>query len=852
MFRISLKKLIFLMFAAMNLKKRVILIYSLLSLILVSCAKEDTAKNNGMGTFTMKLNATSEVIGLNEKSRAEEAGEGETLILPDVNDFSVSISSLGEQVCGWSSYKDMCEEEMPELRVGTYQVKAWYGDVSKEGFELPYFEGNQEFSIKKNETTPVEVTCYLGNAQVKVNYTDEFKNYFSDYSAVIATSLGNEVEYVKDETRAAYFSPGELIAKVKVKKSGQSTENVYQVKVFEAKARHIYLLTLDVEAGSATMTVSFSDDVAGEEVRFDVSDAALNSPAPYFKANGFTESVPFQSIEGAEPKEQVTAYVNAVAGIQSCRLTTTSGFLSGKEWPDVVDLAAPGKYASILTEMGLETKGLEGNRDQMAQVNFTKLIKNLPTGGNHIFKLEATDVYGKVSDTPLVLTVTPQECEFAVAATSTEAPFYGNTCQVNVSFKDGNPANVHFQLAEGKQDLEFVRAEELPSEEGLKVYTVYLKAPETVKFINPFKVSASYLSYIKETGELPVSMGILVDNPGDVWAKKAVFHVYNETALADIKLQRQQGDVWTDVTTESSGSYSLVAKGLDSGTSLKLRAVKGEEYSNSVDITTEEELQVPNSDFEQWSVQEVWYKTIFLSGGEHIYSYYPYTTSSEDRWWSTFNDMTTQQQSGVASWYYCAYPGTMPTNASEMHTATWHWNTYGGTSLSTGAYQGNVAAEIATVGYGSNNWLNGSHETDNRQAGYLYLGTFNRDTQEKNMTHTFTSRPDVVQFYYKFYSYNGETTKAYAKLYDANRNVIGEGELKITQAVDTYTLGVINISYPQKEKASYMELVFMSTDATSPGTKDIQGSKGALNAGYGDSRHVGSILTVDDVKLIYE
>lgn len=840
------------MFAAMNLKKRVILIYSLLSLILVSCAKEDTTKNNGMGTFTMKLNATSEVIGLNEKSRAEEAGEGETLILPDVNDFSVSISSLGEQVCGWSSYKDMREEEMPELRVGTYQVKAWYGDVSKEGFELPYFEGNQEFSIKKNETTPVEVTCYLGNAQVKVNYTDEFKNYFSDYSAVIATSLGNEVEYVKDETRAAYFSPGELIAKVKVKKSGQSTEAVYQAKVFTAESRHIYTLTLDVDAGSATMTVSFSEDVAGEEVRFDVSDAALNAPAPYFKANGFTESVPFQSIEGAEPKEQVTAYVNAVAGIQSCRLTTTSGFLSGKGWPDVVDLAAPGKYASILTEMELETKGLEGNRDQMAQVNFTKLIKNLPTGGNHIFKLEATDVYGKVSDTPLVLTVTPQGCEFSVAASTVEAPFYGNTCQVNVSFKDGDPANVHFQLAEGKQDLEFVRAEELSSKDGLKVYTVYLKAPETVKFINPFKVSASYLSYIKETGELPVSMGILVDNPGDVWAKKAVFHVYNETALADIKLQRQQGDVWTDVTTESSGSYSLVAKGLDSGTSLKLRAVKGEEYSNSVDITTEEELQVPNSDFEQWSVQEVWYKTIFLSGGEHIYSYYPYTTSSEDRWWSTFNDMTTQQQSGVASWYYCAYPGTMPTNASEMHTATWHWNTYGGTSLSTGAYQGNVAAEIATVGYGANNWSELGHDTEYRQAGYLYLGTFNRDTQEKNMTHTFTSRPDAIQFYYKFYSYNGETTKVYAKLYDVNRNLIGQGELRITQSIDTYTQGRVGISYEQKAKASYIELVFMSTDATSPGTKDIQGSKGAWKAGYGDSRHVGSILTVDDVKLIYE
>ena len=32
---------------------------------------------------------------------------------------------------------------------------------------------------------------------------------------------------------------------------------------------------------------------------------------------------------------------------------------------------------------------------------------------------------GKVSDTPLVLTVTPQGCEFSVAASTVEAPFTG-------------------------------------------------------------------------------------------------------------------------------------------------------------------------------------------------------------------------------------------------------------------------------------------------------------------------------------------------------------------------------------------------------------------------------------------
>lgn len=842
------------MFAAMNLKKKVILIYSLLSLIFVSCSKEDATRSGEMGTFTMSLNATSEVIGLNEKSRAEEAGEGETLILPDVNDFSVSISSLGEQVCGWSSYKDMCEEEMPELRVGTYQVKAWYGDVSKEGFELPYFEGNQEFSIKKNETTPVEVTCYLGNAQVKVNYTDEFKSYFSDYSAVIATSLGNEVEYVKDETRAAYFSPGELIAKVKVKKSGQSTEAVYQAKVFTAESRHIYTLTLDVDAGSATMTVSFSEDVAGEEVRFDVSDAALNAPAPYFKANGFTDNVPLEPIEGAEQKEQVTAYVNAVAGIQSCRLTTSSDFLLGKGWPRDVDLADSGEYASILTEMGLKTKGLEENRAQMAQVDFTTLIANLPAGGKHDFKLEATDIYGKVSETPLVLTVTPQGCEFSVAASTVEAPFYGNTCQVNVSFKDGNPANVHFQLAEGKQDLEFVRAEELSSKDGLKVYTVYLKAPETVKFINPFKVSASYLSYIKETGELPVSMGILVDNPGDVWAKKAVFHVYNETALADIKLQRQQGDVWTDVTTESSGSYSLVAKGLDSGMSLKLRAVKGEEYSNSVDITTEEELQVPNAGFEDFYDEYVW-KGINVAGGNvDMYTFYPYAKGETDPWWSSRNALTTAEEgAGDFSYYYIVYPATTYVNSS--------WAASSKVGLPTVPCSGDKSAEIASIGWGKGSTcttglLGNKMSCKKTIAGALFIGTYTNG--EEHHGHEFSSRPQKMTFSYRFHSYNSESASATIRLEHRDGDliyVLAEKELILTpdmvsNEVQTGELALDYNEQSSKYKATHISISFLSSTADSPAYEPFYVADNWNGNRY--SRAIGNVLVIDDVKLIYE
>lgn len=818
------------MFAAMNLKKRVILIYSLLSLILVSCAKEDTAKNNGMGTFTMKLNATSEVIGLNEKSRAEEAGEGETLILPDVNDFSVSISSLGEQVCGWSSYKDMREEEMPELRVGTYQVKAWYGDVSKEGFELPYFEGNQEFSIKKGENTPVDVTCYLGNAQVKINYTEAFKNYFSSYSGLIATSLGNEIEYAQDESRAAYMAPGELVVKVKVKKSGQAKETTYQAKVFTAEARHIYALTLDVDAGSTTMTVSFSDDVAGEEVRFDVSDAALNAPAPYFKANGFTEGVPLEPIEGVKP-ETVTAFVNAVAGIQSCRLTTSSTYLSGKGWPEVVDLTDAGDGATILNELGLTTKGLAGNRDQMAQVDFTALIENLPKGENYEFKLEAVDLYGKVSEKPLVLTVTPQDCEFSVSATQAKAPFYGNTCQVNVSFKGGNPENVRFQLAEGnKEVLEFVRLEELPSGDGLKTYTVYLKAPETVKFVDPFKVSASYLSYNKETDALPVGIGILVDNPGDVWAKRAVFHVYNATDLASVKLQKQQGDSWTDVTTEVSGSYSLIAKGLDSGTALTFHAVEGEESSNSVNVTTEEELQVPNAGFEYWSYEQP---------QSNWKRWFPWNENELTRGWNTLNPKTTSAENAIApNFAYVNNSGTIET---------------------TDKHSGDKAALIRTVGWGSGTTAPGPFwdgDIKNVDSGYLYLGEYSEEPETSYVPYGFTSRPTSLSFYRKYTPSSGKKTsednyEVWVKVENRDNGqviLLGEGYLKEGGKTTSYSEQKVSINYVNtKYRATHLYIIFKS------GTEnryDYMSVPSRMN--LSDGEYVGSQLYIDDVNLIYE
>ena len=831
-----------------------------------SCAEEDDGGSGTTGTLRISLETSAEVLGGSGSSASRV--ESQAADSPDVNDFALSVTNQGETVYEWSSYKEVAEAGEVELRPSTYTAKAWYGSLDTEGFELPYYEGSSDFQIKKGESTPVTVTCYLANSTLNIVYTDEFKQYFQEYSVAVSTSLGHTVDFSQTEERSAYFTPGKLTVNASVKKAGQINAAVYKVKEISAEARHAYTLTLDVDAGSATMKVSFSETVSEEErVEFPVTDEALSAPAPYFKANGFTSGENFSMIEGNVLDDRVYAYVNAVGGIVSCNLTTVSSYLQEQGFPSSVNLAEQGEYAEVMERQGLEVKGLSENRSQMAMADFTRLLASLPAGEEHVFTLsDATDLYGKTSGSDkLTLKVVVTPCDFTIASAGEQVEFLSQECKVKVSFSTdaadykGNPEKLSYSIdgEEEKTELAYVGSETADN----KNFTVTLRATDDTKFVEPFKVTGNYSSYTHTTDNLDVGYGIWVAHEGDVWAKKVVFHLFNEE-YDNINIQYLSGGTWHTLDNlEKMADYQpgvgtmVAAHGLPSNTTFRFRAVMndGSNPTNEFEVTTEEELQIPNSGFEDWYDVMVWGASGI--GGKDIYSFYPYKENETDRWWSTLNDKTTQEQSGgfiSGSWYYRAYPGTVPTNAASMHTASWHWNTHGGLSLSQGAYEGDAAAEIATVGYGVNSWTDAGHGTDYRECGQLFVGTFDRSSQQQTLGHAFTSRPQRVEFYYKFYSYNGETTKAYAKFYDKDNVEIGGGELQITQSVDTYTLGSFEIDYTKETAAAAsMTLVFMSTDAESPGTADIQGDNGAFS-GYGDSRHVGSVFTVDNVKLIYE
>ena len=81
---------------------------------------------------------------------------------------------------------------------------------------------------------------------------------------------------------------------------------------------------------------------------------------------------------------------------------------------------------------------------------------------------------------------------------------------------------------------------------------------------------------------------------------------------------------------------------------------------------------------------------------------------------------------------------------------------------------------------------------------------------------------------------------------------LGSGRIMSNQDQASFAPVRVNVHYTNTSlKATHMYIVFRSSTADNPSVEGVQGSLGAFD-GYSDSRYVGNVLTIDNVRLIYE
>ena len=835
------------------------LVFTLMVVVFASCSRDENTPSANEGYIDIQLTASSEMQEV--ASRAEESG------VPEAGDFSLTIKNAdGETIGSWEKFSEY--DASTVVPVGEYTVSASYGDATAEGFDGLSYAGSSSANVTEGETTEVSVQCTINKARVSIAYTDAFKQYFSAYSASIASSHSNNVSFAADETRAAYFVPGNLDVYLDVTRPGASEKTTLKVKTLAAEVKHEYRLTMDVDAGTSTLKITFNDDPENtQNVEFDISDEALNAAPPVFMANGFTSGSAIEVVEGGSVEGVLQAYLNASSGIASCTLVTNSAALKALGWPESVDLVKmTAEQKQKMTDLGLIVKGLGDNLDKIAIVEFQNVVPNLYCTGegneDHTFTLTATDVFGKVTETPVVLKITSRNNGFAVNLP--ESVPYGSSTMSFTMTLEGDVSKVKFYYFAFGALQQFAAENVSISSEGT-THNVTLTYPD------PLIDTEAGVQFKAEYASKTIEKTVKVDDPelalslkngdADVWAKHVNFQVMASAksrssrtiSASTVEIQHKDTDEtwkkWENVSFD--GQNGFVINGLTSNTSYTFRAVYCQrEYSNEQTVKTEEELGLPNAGMEEWFSNKITEDGTDLSGNDKVYwnKWYPWNENDEkSKGWNTLNQTTTQ---------YGAKPSTFLGLPTSPYVGCCY-TTNSGTIRTEDKNSGNYAALIRTVGWGKGNTANAISglmgKCEYVTPGELYLGTYDVAGHQSKYGYAFISRPSAIQFMYKYLPKNSaDWFEVVVEIKDALGNVLVNKAITKTGEASIYTSEKIELEYTVAAKAAMLSIIFKSSGNENCWGANTDNLNPPPGSNLSDGEYVGSQLYIDDVELIYE
>ena len=866
-------------------------------LVCASSCDSDRVSADGVGKLRLSLSAdtTSLSKGINNSTKAVVSDEFEKFLT--TADYNIRIVQQSDTVQTYDRFDEMPSEI--ELKEGAYTLIASKGDNLPSAFENPYFEGSTDFTVKAGMSTPIDVTCTLGNARITVDYTEDFKEAYSDYTVLLSSAFtSGSLEIKKDETRPAYMQVAkegsELGIAIRLKKITEDKEKTYKIPTPLSIERRQNIRLIFKTDGEAL-------DGIGLEIILDdeMTNVTLNEGIPDFMWKPFEK--PTLSPDDFTNGESFTIKVGKFEKSPTVGFAMPAGIASlcVKQWREdkeneeiTYDLATDEGVTAALGKNfkwsvnGKANTNVKGER-KTGQLFLKDAINSLEAPieedqtYTYHYEFSGVDATGKAHATNVLgVTVVVQPAGQPIItfdgfpettiiegddmSKEIEAKFEAegiiDETKTTLTINDGVDDKVYNILTDGtvlyndwgisvESGNDATATLKFP-----KVFSSRLEAPMegektfTYKLDLADKKGRSFPTLTKTlTVKAPVFELTPSANGGDAFACRAFLRakVSDGTHPDNLKFQwRKVGNgSWNNCKNHTYQTDEIcdTLKNLTSGgQQYEIRAIyreKEKRVTEPIVITTENVVELEDGSFENWHKKEVYKNTTWSVGttGLGIDQWWPYCEGGSS-WWTTRNALTTSQRSGV-SCYYTSYSGTIPVD---------------------NGYEGK-AAEISTLGWKEGNTfteLGGKSGT--HSAGMLFLGSHSATSngvETIDYGHEFNVRPNAFEFYYKFKSLNSESFEAYIVVENRENGTVmqlGSGRIMSNQDQASFVPVRVNVHYTNTSlKATHMYIVFRSSTAEDPSVEGVQGSLGAFD-GYSDSRYVGNVLTIDNVRLIYE
>lgn len=861
-----------------------------MGLSMSSCHDDSTSHR-----FSDKKGGISPQVELSTSVISSKTSAGSRAINISVSDLALKLTGADGYSHTWPSADDF--DETAEFSVGDYTMEAFYGTPDQEGFDRPAYAGTTTFTVRENQTTPVNLTASLVNSMISVDYTDEFKDYMSTWNAEFRSSTGKTVYYGAQETRPLYVKPGEVTVDVTFSKSGAEPTTLQIAKV-TARPRYHYHITVGLanHTGGTSLAVSFDENLNQEEVTIDLSDELLNAPAPEIEGYNLAEGETFHYIEGNTP-ERAALNIIARGGVSEVNIITNSTTLNQQGWPVTLTLNSSTKESlrQNLSDLGLDVRGVYGETTgKLAALDFTDVPPSLEYLENHNdaeFTVTVVDKYSKVSEPfTFKMQLTPL---FIRLSNPGQLPVAATELDLDLEYNGDDPENkVEFRILNDRGHWTKVKTKEIKPD-GENKYRVKLDIPACTRTVTVSATAASKTSknlVVPHTG-LPA---FTVAVPAEcVWATKADVTISSTAADPELLAKgatyyvSQDGVNYTPATVSSVNGGTATLSGLSSGVQYKLKVAFGDNEAlaaQPVDFTTEEALPVPNGDFENLATTKTANNQHY--GGQYrnaATSYWNTLTYeiSEPTGWKSVNDKT-MCGSNQNSWFsqpavfntslnwVASCPGLAVLGTGRGSETPSSFKDFKVHSGSNAMVIRNVAWDpagtdpelVSTSSIANYYYWNPTVPTISRRAvGRMFLGssyTYNKTnrTEVHNQGVTFASRPTALEGWYYYTPDQGEPTDQGAisiEIYNG-ADLIGEGYLRLA-AVPGYVKFTCPIEYFDNivPKATHLRIMIESSIHGTPGTPRNENSSVVVttyNDKYEAFQH-GATLVVDDFSFVY-
>lgn len=402
-------------------------------------------KNELTGSLTDKADTGALELGVSVKQPVSQTRADASDI--DTNTFPITVKGTSAGVDTIvRNYNTLAE--MPAsitVPVGTYNVSSHTPGTLEKQMTAPYYSGDTEVTVTKDITSSVNVVCRMANSRIQLNYGEDFKKAFSEWTITIDDGSEMALSYTQENLNpeAVYWYFGDNVTAIKVNITAKTTagNTVTQSQTFrKADASENYEEVGDnftggdalqinmgtVESATGTVTgitikthITFEDESESVEIPIGPTPPIPGPGGPV--ALELPADVTYSISEGTAPSS-ADAYIASEAGLDKIVVTITAGndafqailvdltmdgqsFLAENGGVDLIDNADFGNLVSTVGSTAPKDGDTSYTFPIGAFFTFLNMTGATDPGKQHEFHITVTDKNGETANGVFKVTI---------------------------------------------------------------------------------------------------------------------------------------------------------------------------------------------------------------------------------------------------------------------------------------------------------------------------------------------------------------------------------------------------------------------------------------------------------------